>query len=157
MKFATCFPVMAAALVVASEPTFQVIVTSAASFTVSLSDLRKSLMVVACKVNSPVYKKPMTYRGFWLEDVLQTLHLSAHKEIGFESADGYGTAISSQEIGKNNWLLAFSETDGGWTPLPGHKEVRTPGPWYLVGKTPASYKETPWPYGVTKIKILKEF
>ena len=124
---------------------------------VTLADLRRSLKVETCSTTNPVYQKKMTYEGFWLDDLLPVLRLPLDQDIGFEAVDGYGTSLSQQEIGRHRWLLAFGEKGGGWTPLPRHKKGVTPGPWYLVGASPESFKEVEWPYGIVKIKMTKDF
>ena len=133
------------------DPALQIVAGS--TRTVSRSELEKTIAPVELTVYSPVYQHPMTYRGFWLDQILQTLHIHAgEQDIVFECADGYGTSMPSGDIGKEKWLVAYGEPQG-WTPLPERHARTTPGPWYVVGREPSSYKDLPWPYQVVAIKI----
>ncbi len=151
MILAFVLPVSAAAPITV-ETALQVIIAGS-SQTVTLSQLQKQLPSENLTVYSPVYGRLMTYQGFWLDQLLQTLKIDlGERDVVFQSADGYGTSLSAGEIGKEKWLLAYGEPHG-WTPLPQHKPPALPGPWYLVGRDTNSYKETPWPYQVVAIKI----
>jgi len=134
------------------EPALK-IVTEASTQVVTQSQLAGRLSPAEITVYSPVYQSQMTYQGFWLEQILQTLRIHpAEQDIVFVSADGYETSMPVGDIGKEKWLVAFGEPRG-WTPLPERHQLTTPGPWYVVGREASSYQEFPWPYQVTAIKI----
>jgi len=128
-------------------------VTEKSTQVITRTELAARLTPAEITVYSPVYQRPMTYEGFWLDQVFQAFHLRpAEQDIVFESADGYETSLPVGDIGKEKWLVAYGEPEG-WTPLPERHERTTPGPWYVVGREPSSYQDFPWPYQVIAIKI----
>ena len=135
-----------------TDPKLDVFV-SGSTRTIMLADLKQHLQPVQLTVVNPAYEHTMTYEGFWLDDLLKYLEVKLGQEdIVFQCADGYGSSLFADEVGKKQWLLAYGEPHG-WTPLPDHTPDLQPGPWYLIGRDPASFKKTPWPYQVVGIKI----
>jgi hypothetical protein len=128
------------------------------SATLALSSLRSYLPLAELTVYNPVYKKKMHYQGFWLDELLACLHIHPkERDVVFQAADSYATALAAGEIGKRRWLVAFGEKSGQWTPLPDRKPTATPAPWYVVGATLESFKDFPWPFQVIKIQIRDTF
>src|SRR5262249_17454566 len=77
------------------KPVLQVIFTNAGtSQSVTRAELEKRLSPAQVTVMSPVYGHPITYQGFWLDQVLRSLHIdAAEQEIQFQCADGFGAAL----------------------------------------------------------------
>lgn len=139
----------------AEDPALNIVAGSAR--TVKRSDLEKKIIPAEITVYSPVYQRPMTYQGFWLDELLAAAGIRLGEEdVVFESSDGYGTSLSADEVGKKKWLVAYGES-GGWTPLPERKSPTFPGPWYVVGRYTGSYQEFPWPYQVVTLKIRRDW
>jgi len=129
------------------------IVSNGSTQIVTKTQLARQLSPAEITVYSPVYDRPMTYQGFWLDDILNASHVHLIEEdLVFQCADGYGTSLPAADIGKQKWLVAFGEPQG-WTPLPERNRPTFPGPWYVVGRETSSYKDFPWPYQVVTIKI----
>jgi hypothetical protein len=125
--------------------------------TISLEALQQDIHPTTLTVYNPAYKRTMTYTGFWLDQVLKILNVKlGQQDIVFQCDDGYGTSMSADEVGRRKWLMAYAEP-GGWTPLPNHAPPAGPGPWYVVGRDPESFKQTPWPYQVVGIKIRADW
>jgi hypothetical protein len=124
---------------------------------VTKTELAQRLTPAEITVYSPVYQNPMTYRGFWLDEILNALHVHlTNEELVFQCDDGYGTSLPASDVGQQKWLVAFGEPQG-WTPLPGRHKPTFPGPWYVVSRETSSYKDFPWPYQVVAIKILGDW
>jgi len=142
----------------ATEDPSLTIVIGKAEQTITKTELAKRLMPAEITVYSPVYQRPMTYQGFWLDDILSTFHAAIPEDgdIAFQSTDGYGTSMTAHELGRQKWLVAYGQPEG-WAPLPERKMRTLPGPWYVVGRESSSYREFPWPYQVTAIKIRGEW
>jgi len=139
-----------------TDPVLQIIV-SGSTRTVTRLELEKEITPAELTVYSPVYQRPMTYQGFWLDQVLKAVHVRlSDQDVVFEASDGYGTSLAPEEVGKEKWLLAYGEP-GGWTPLPERNNPTFPGPWYVVGRDTSSYQEFPWPYEVVAIKIRADW
>ena len=125
-----------------------------AAITLSADALRAQLPAASLRVYNPAYGRELSYRGFWLEDVLRLAHFpspSAKLALSIRCKDGYVTIMASTAVGHHQWLLAYEETSGHWTPLRHQGADVSPGPWYLVGKDKASFEKIPWPYQVTTI------
>jgi TPR repeat protein len=136
----------------ALEPTLEIVV-SGSTRTITLAELERRLHSVQLTVYNPAYKRSMTYEGFWLDQILDILKVKlGRQDVVFRCADGYGTSMAADEIGRQKWLMAYAEPQG-WTPLPGHAPPMLPGPWYVIGRDPDSFKQTPWPYQVVEIRI----
>jgi hypothetical protein len=136
----------------AAERALEVLVAGSTR-TISLADLQRQLQPARLTVYNPAYQRSMTYDGFWLDQVLKILNIKlGGQELVFECKDGYGTSFFADEVGLRKWLMAYNEL-GGWTPLPHHAPPMSPGPWYVVGSDPNSFKKSPWPYQVTGIKV----
>jgi len=123
---------------------------------ISLDDLKKQLKSATVKVYNPSYQHKLTYKGFWLEDILKMNHFPMGKEaqIVFVCRDGYTALLSNGWVGRHKWLLAYGETSGPWTPLVQGSQIISPGPWYLVGSKKESFGDFPWPYAVVGIKSV---
>ncbi len=146
-----------AAPVAAQDPALQVIINHSSS-TVTMAQLKEWMNPATVTVYNPVYERIMSYDGFWLNQLLAALHVDLEEEdLIFQSADGYATSLVADEVGQKKWLLAYIETGGLWTPLPHRTSAATPAPWYLIGISPESFKETPWPYQVTTVKAQSSF
>jgi len=142
-------------LAVAKEPSLEVVVNGSPQ-TVTVADLERRIAPNVLGVYNPAYKRSMTYEGFWLDEIFETMKAGfKDKDIVIQCADDYFTSMTSGELGHHQWLLAFQEKGGGWTPLPGHNSVVSPAPWYLVGSSSDSFKAFPWPYKVVRFKIGK--
>jgi hypothetical protein len=130
------------------------IVLPGSTRSVTRAELEKKITPAEITVYSPIYQRPMTYQGFWLDEILNTfhIHLSGEDDLVFQCDDGYGTSLPASEVGRQKWLVAFGEPQG-WTPLPERHTPTFPGPWYIVGRDSGSYQQFPWPYQVVAIKI----
>jgi hypothetical protein len=131
--------------------------TPSQSKILSLEDLQKFTKPVTLKVYNPLYKREMIYQGFWLEDVARMAKLPKGPDIIFLCRDGYTTLLPAALLGKRQWLMAYGESSGGWTPMNHGPEQISPSPWYLVGAKAESFGDFPWPYQVVAIRSLKEW
>jgi len=130
--------------------------TPSQSQTVSLDDLQKQFKPETLKVYNQVYKREMTYQGFWLEQVLKIAHFPKGPDVIFICRDGYTALLPAALIGKHQWLLAYREASGSWTPLDQGGQQVSPAPWYLVSAKKASFADFPWPYQIIAIRSLRE-
>lgn len=123
---------------------------------ISLEDLKKQLKSATVKVYNPSYQRKLTYRGFWIEDILRANHFPTGKEaqMVFVCRDGYTALLSNGWVGRHKWLLAYEETSGQWTPLIQGSQTISPGPWYLIGSKKESFGDFPWPYAVVGIRSV---
>jgi hypothetical protein len=133
------------------------LVVSGSTRTVTQADLEKRLGTARLTVYSPVYQRPMTYQGFWLDEILEAYHIRlSEQDLVFESTDGFGASLSGDEIGRQKWLVAYGDPQG-WTPLPERNKPTLPGPWYVVGRDPSTYNSFPWPYQVFALKVRADW
>jgi hypothetical protein len=120
--------------------------------------LRQHITEATLKVFNPVYQKEMTYKGFWLDEILKLEKVKVgDRDIVFHASDGYTTALAAGELGRRRWLLAYGEANGSWTPLPNRKTVVSPAPWYLVGTSSESFKSFEWPFQLTAVTVRPSF
>jgi mono/diheme cytochrome c family protein len=109
-------------------------------------------------VDSPVYRKRITYRGYRLGDVLSVARPGgvAEGELEFHCEDGFLPVVPASLVDELGLFVAIGEVglpDGRrWEPPhKGHPET-SPAPYYIIGTTTGSYNRFPWPYQVTKIQ-----
>lgn len=109
------------------------------------------------EVDSPVYHRPMRYRGYPLTAVLRATGARdlTRGELEFHCADGFVPTVSTALIDPLGLFLAIGEpaAPSGWTPLPGDPTA-TPGPYYVIGTAPDAYARLPWPYQLTAIRAV---
>lgn len=123
--------------------------------TLDVAQLRKQLPVEQLTLKNPAYEdRRITYRGFWLNAVLE--HVGGPKfdpdVLTFTCKDGYQPTVSLSKNPKLKLFLAFSESTGGWLPLEHKGAFISPGPFYVVGAKSADYKTFAWPYQVVAIE-----
>ncbi|MCB9568879.1 MAG: c-type cytochrome [Myxococcales bacterium] len=112
------------------------------------------------EVDNPAYKRAITYRGYWLADVLAAagVSLDGAGELIFHCADGYAATLPVERFAEASPFLAIGQVgeDGelGWEKVRIGKEYLSPAPFYVVGKDPASYAWFGWPLQVTAIEAM---
>ena len=134
---------------------------------VKLTDgLAKSgLPLVTAKVDDQSYKRPMTYEGYRLVDVLRKFfpklgeQRKAGEQLVLRAADGYAPTMSLERALKGKGVIAIRDLSrpksDPWAALRQGKKMISPAPYYLVWpgvdpKDPA-YK---WPYQLVEIDIV---
>lgn len=111
------------------------------------------------EVHSPVYHRPMRYRGYPLAAVLRATGAAelTRGELEFHCADGFVPTIATARIDPLGLFLAIDEPTAPaghrWTPLP-NNPTATPGPYYVIGTAPDAYTHLPWPYQLTAIRAV---
>jgi hypothetical protein len=141
----------------ANEPNVQLqLMTGTDRRVVTLEEMKKLIVPATLKVYNPSYQRKITYKGFWMDDLLRTFHFPTGKDaqLVFLCRDGYTVLLSNSWIGKRKWMLAFGEEPGPWSLLDEGAQKVSPGPWYLVGSKKETFGDFPWPYAVVGIRSL---
>ncbi|MEZ4450514.1 MAG: c-type cytochrome [Nannocystaceae bacterium] len=111
-------------------------------------------------VDNPAFKREITYRGYWLTDVLAAagIDLQSSSELIFHCADGYAATLPVDRFTEAAPFLAIGQVgDDGelhWDKIRIGKEYLSPAPYYVVGKEPGSYEWFGWPLQVTAIEAM---
>lgn len=115
---------------------------------------------VTMSVDNPAFKRAITYRGYWLADVLAAagIDVAETSELIFHCADGYAATLPIDRFAEAAPFLAIGQVgDDGelhWDKIRVGKEYLSPAPYYVVGKDPGSYEWFGWPLQVIAIEAM---
>jgi len=125
----------------------------------------RQLQLDSVVVLDPVYNKHKRYSGYWLSDIfaLAGIHPDPTTVWTFKALDGYKASIAVADVLKSGVkaFVAVADLDKieGWEKIKQGKEWISPGPYYLVWKTPLEdltpSVKLPWPYQMVEISIHK--
>ena len=98
---------------VGEEPSLKIEIGGSAR-TVTKAELAGRISPQEITLYSPVYQRPMTYQGFWLDEVLKVAHVSlGEQDVVFESSDGYGAfSRLTMSARRNGWWLTANRGAG---------------------------------------------
>ena len=135
------------------------VITPQKTVNLSLATLKANLKPVTVKVDDPVYKKPMDYDAFALNDVLKFAGAgptATADEIVFVAVDGYAPNTEFSKLKKYQAYLAYQVAgSAGFPEVAQGKSVINPGPFYVVWKDmKKSSDHVPWPYQLVKIEVV---
>jgi len=116
-------------------------------------------------VQDPVYNKHKRYMGYWLLDIFAYvgMHPDPNTVWTFKALDGYKASVTVADVLQSGAraFVAVEDLDKeeGWEKIKQGKEWISPGPYYLVWKTPLEDVtpsiKLPWPYQMVEISIHK--